>query len=102
MGRRNIARKGIKQVGNSAWTVGKFAFRTTEKLVDHLIWWSTTDHLGIGRSLDNMPRMGLLDSLRYITVIFLSGLVGALAAGLTAFLFIAYGIPLVIHILFFL
>jgi hypothetical protein len=101
MRRRNTARKGIRLAGNSAWTVGKFAFRTTGTLFNHLFRWSTTDHLGIAKSLNNMPRMGFLDSLGYIAGTLFAGLVGALVGGLTAFLLIAYGIPLVIHFLFF-
>lgn len=101
MRRRNIARKGVKLAGNSAWTISKFAYRTTGTLFNHLFRWMTTDHMGTGKSLSNMPRMGLLDTLSYICMIFLAGLVGAVVAGLTAFLIIAYGIPLVIHFLFF-
>ena len=86
--------------GQSLMGVSRFAFRTTGKLADGLFRWATTDHLGIGRSLSNMPKMGFRDSLGYIAMTLIAGIVGALVAGLTAFVLIAYVIPLVIEFLF--
>ena len=96
--RRSATRNGLK----IAASIGKASYRTTGKVIDHLIWWSTTDHLGIGRSLSQMPRRGFIDSLVYLAWTLFAGLVGALVAGITASLLIVYGIPLVIHVLFFL
>jgi hypothetical protein len=89
-----------RATGKSMLGVSRFAFRTTGKLVEGLFRWATTDHIGVGRSLSNMPNMGFLDSLGYIAWTLVYGIVGALVAGLTAFVLIAYGIPLFIDFLF--
>jgi hypothetical protein len=90
-----------RATGKSMLGVSRFAFRTTGNLAEGLFRWCTTDNLGVGRSLSNMPRMGFLDSLGYIAWTLVYGIVGALVAGLTAFVLIAYGIPLVFDFLFF-
>lgn len=89
-----------RATGQSVIALTKLTFRTTGKLADGLFRWATTDHLGVGRSLSNMPNMGFLDSLGYIAWTLVYGIVGALVAGLTAFVLIAYGIPLFIDFLF--
>ncbi len=96
----STTRKVIRVAGQATGIIAKPLFRTTGKLADGLFRWATTDHFGIGRSLSNMPKMGFLDSLGYIAMTLIAGIVGALVAGLTAFVLIAYVIPLVIQFLF--
>ncbi len=62
--------------------------------------WATTDHLGVSCYLMNMPKMGFFDTLQFIGMTFLAGIIGAVvAAGLT-FIGIAYVIPAILGFAF--
>jgi hypothetical protein len=48
-----------------------------------------------------MPKMGFLDSLQYMFMQLLLSLLASIFAGVLMFLLIAYGIPFLLHVLFF-
>jgi hypothetical protein len=83
----NSAGKSIAKVGDKS-AVGLFRF-------------ATADHTGITKHLINMPKMGFLDSLQYMFMQLLLSLLASIFAGVLMFLLIAYGIPFLLHVLFF-
>ena len=104
MVRRNISttrntsarRNTLKLAGSAAKTSGQ----VIEKAAVGLARWATTDHSGIGNALNNMPSMGFFESLLYILVHLLIGLVCAVVLFCLTYLQIAYGIPLFISLMF--
>jgi hypothetical protein len=70
--------------------------KVTDKAVTGLFRWATTDHTGISQRLCNMPKMGFLDTLRYILVQLVLSIVAAVVTGALVFIVIAYGIPLLL------
>lgn len=83
----NAAGKSIAKVGDKA-AVGLFRF-------------ATTDHTGITKHLIDMPKMGFLDSLQYCLMQLLLSILASIFAAVLMFLLIAYGIPLLLHVLLF-
>lgn len=79
----NSAGKSIAKVGDRA-AVGLFRF-------------ATTDHTGITQRLISMPKMGFIDSLKYILLQLLLTILAAIAIGVLTFLLIAYGIPFFLY-----
>jgi len=96
----STTRKVIRVAGQATGSLAKTLFRTTGKVIEHGFIWSTKDHYGVADRLARMPKMGLADTLSYLGSVLLFGIVGALVAGLTAFVLIAYVIPFVIQFLF--
>lgn len=96
----NIRSNGMRNLRSAGSSAAKFTGRTAEKSVVGLASWATTDHSGMGRALSNIPSMGLLDTLGYIIKQFLIAVAGAVLSGALVFLLIAFGIPLLIAIIF--
>jgi hypothetical protein len=63
--------QGIRNLQSAGRTAAKFTGRTTEKAAVCLARWATTDHLGTGRALENMPSMGFVATLKIILMRFL-------------------------------
>ena len=74
-------------------TTGRSVAKVSGKAATGLFHWATTDHSGITERLVNMPKMGFLDSLRYIFVQMIISIVVTVAAALMVFLVVAYAIP---------
>ena len=91
MARRSSS--GIRNLKSAGSSVAKFTGRTTEKAAVGLFKWATTDHSGMSDALGRMPKMGLLDTLHYIAVIFMIQVAYAILGGILIFLTVAYGIP---------
>lgn len=87
---RNRAMRILKSAG---YSVAKFTGRVSEKASVGLFRWATTDHSGVNDILGRMPRMGMLDTLRFIFEIFLVTAAHAIWDGILIYLAIAYGIP---------
>lgn len=80
-------------------TIGKaikFTARTVDKTATGLGRWASTDHTGMSKALGNMPKMGFLDTIRYILLHLLITIVSAVVMGVWVFLLVAYGVPFLI------
>jgi hypothetical protein len=80
-------------------SIGRSAYKVTDKAVTGLFRFATTDHTGISQRLCNMPKMGFLESLKYILFQMLLTIVAAIVTAAFTFLLIAYGIPFLIFVL---
>ncbi len=89
-------RSNLRNLRSAGWTIAKHTGRAADKAAGGLFRWVTTDHLGVGRALSNMPQMGAKDTVRYVLRLFLGAIVGSLLGGLLIFLFIGFGIPFLI------
>lgn len=92
--------QGMRNLRSAGTSMTKFTGRTTDKAAVSLSSWATTDHSGMARALENMPSMGIFGTLRYILMQFLVAVAGAVLTGALVFILIAFGIPLLIAILF--
>ena len=93
---RKRNQRAMRNLQSAGWEAAKFTGDTTSKAIVGLSRWVVTDHTGMGRALDNMPKMGFVDSAKYMLKHFLIAVFGTLLGGALIFLFIAYGIPLLI------
>ena len=78
---RNLRAAGLKSA--------KFTGRATVGLFR----WLTTDRLGMGKTLDYMPKLGFLDRVRYGFLKFLIAVVGSVFQVVWIILIIFYVIP---------
>lgn len=85
---------------SSGWKAAKTTGRHIDSAAVGLARWASTDHSGFCQALADMPKMGIWDTLRYIAILFLIRIVGALVAGFLFFLLIAIGVPLLISAIF--
>ncbi len=67
--------------------------RATEKAAVGIFKWATTDHLGMGRSLLEMPKMGFFASIKYVLMQLLIRLYVIALMGVLILVVIGYGIP---------
>lgn len=58
--------------------------------------WIATDHTGMSQAMSRMPKMGFLDSMKYILEHFIISVIAALIGAVWLFLFIAYVVPYLI------
>lgn len=74
-------------------TAGRKAAKLTEKAVDGLFRWLTTDHSGMGKTLDYMPQLGFLDRVKYVFLKLLIAVVGSVFQVVWVIFIIFYVIP---------
>jgi hypothetical protein len=94
MSSRNRYRTASKIANHTA----NYAGRIAEKSIVGLARWAMTDHTNTTKLLANIPQMGFVDTLVMTlgTLVFL--LLGAVASGVMVFLFIAFGIPMLLSL----
>lgn len=92
--------RAMRNIGSNLGSAAKFTGRTTEKAAVGLARWATTDHSGFGDALTRMPKMGFMDSIKYIFVQFLIAIFCAVIGGVLVFVLIAFGIPFLISVIF--
>jgi hypothetical protein len=56
-----------------------------------------TDHTGMGRTMQEMPKMDFIATCKHILFSFFVTVLGALLSGVLIFILIAFGIPLFIQ-----
>jgi len=74
---RKRHQRAMRNLRSAGWEAAKFTGDTTSKAIVGLSRWVVTDHTGMGRALDNMPKMGFVDSAKYILKHFLIAVFGA-------------------------
>lgn len=88
--------RAMRNLQSAGWSAARSVGRTTEKAAVGLFRWASTDHSGLGQALDNMPKMGFLDSAKYILVHFLISIISAVIGAVWIYLLVGYGIPFLI------
>ncbi len=78
----------------------KSAYRITDKAGSHLFKWITTDHLNVSRRFNEMPSMGLCETLAYLGWSIVGVIVGALIIGVLTFINIAFVLPAIFEAMF--
>jgi hypothetical protein len=78
----------------------KSAYRITDKAGSHLFKWMTTDHLNVSRRFNEIPPMGLADTLAYLGWSIVGVIVGALIIGVLTFINIAFVLPAIFEAMF--
>jgi hypothetical protein len=78
----------------------KSAYRITDKAGSHLFKWMTTDHLNVSRRFNEIPPMGLADTLAYLGWTIVGVIVGALIIGVLTFINIAFVLPAIFEAMF--
>ena len=96
-GTRNRVVRNLKSAGREA---AHLTGSISSKAATGLFKWVTTDHSGMSEAIDNMPKMGFIDSLKYILFHFLINVFVGLLGGFLMFVLIAYGIPLLYWMIF--
>ena len=89
-------RRGVSNRRSSGMAALEYSLRTADKAAVRLARWATTDHLGSAQKFANIRWTGFKSTLEEILVVIVAQLIGAIVAGLSAFLLIAYGIPFLI------
>ncbi len=74
-------KRALRNLSSAGYSAAKFTGDTTSKAIVGLSRWVVTDHTGMGRALDNMPKMGFVDSAQYLFKHFLIAVLGALLTG---------------------
>lgn len=87
-------KRALRNLGSAGMSVAKSA----DKAAGNFGRWLVTDHTGLGDAFNRMPNMGFFDTVHYVVVHIIISLVGAVLTGLLAFIFIAYGIPLLFRL----
>ncbi len=82
--------RNLQRAGNN---LAKATGRATEKAAVGVFKWATTDHLGMGKAIINMPKMGFFASIKYVLMQFLIRLYAIAIMGVIVFVAIGYGIP---------
>lgn len=95
MAKRN-SNQGTRNLQSAGSSIAKFTGRATEKAAVGLFHWMTTDHIGQGRTFQNIPTIGFFDTIRYILKQIIFGILGAVLTGAIGYVLIAYGIPFLI------
>lgn len=90
---RKRNQRAMRNLQSAGWQAAKFTGRTADKAAGGLFRWVITDHTGMSKALDQMPKMGFLDSAKYMLTHFLIAMLGALLGGALIFILIGYGIP---------
>lgn len=85
--------RNLESAANSATSI-------TEKAAVGLFRWMTTDHISNGSSIHFIPGTTFLGTLWNILVKLFFGILAAVLTGAIAFVMIAYGIPLLIDLMF--
>lgn len=92
-------RRSKSSISNTTWRASKAAYHQADKAFTHVAKWVTTDHTGFSRAMNDMPKMGFVDSCKYIVLHFIVAMLGALISAVLMFILIAFGIPLFIQFL---
>ena len=91
-----MARKnGYCTTGKSA---ANFAARNTERAIVGLGRYAATNR--IGRGFISIPGLGIAESIAFFIVQFVAGIRGCIVAGGLMYLLIAFGVPLLIKLIF--
>jgi hypothetical protein len=88
-----------KSLAKATWQASSNAYRASDKGITHFAKWVTTDHTGFSRAMDEMPKMGFLDTLKYVALQFVVSIIGSIISGLLIFILVAFGIPQLIRFL---
>lgn len=96
----NFKRRGVRNLKSAGMSGARFAGRATAKSVEGLFRWATTDHSGMSAALNNMPKMGFIDTIKYISLCFCFTVAYAIVMGITVFLTIAFWIPFLLGVIF--
>lgn len=88
-----------KSFSKASWQASKTAYHVADKGFTHFAKWATTDHSGFGRAVNDLPKMGFIDSCKYIALHFIFAIIGAVLSAALVFILIAFGIPLFIQLL---
>ncbi len=92
-------RRSKYSISNTTWRASKAAYHQADKAFTHAAKWVATDHTGFSRAMDEMPKMGFIDSCKYIAIHFIMAMLGALISAVLMFILMAFGIPLFIKFL---
>lgn len=92
-------RRTKKSLAKASWQVSKSAYQQADKGFTHFAKWVTTDHTSFSRAMAEMPKMGFIDSIKYILTHFVIMLIRTFISMLLIFILIAFGIPLLIQFL---
>jgi len=77
-----------------------YARSTADRAASGLFRHLTTDHTGMGDALIRMPQMGFLDTVSYVLTYLLISIAGSILGAIVVFVFVAFGIPLLLEIIF--
>jgi len=90
--------RGARNLQSAGRSVLGFAGRTADNAACGLARWATTDHSGIGNTLDNMPSLGFFGGISYISSVVFSGILRMLMHVAVVFFTIAIWIPFLIYL----
>ncbi len=74
-------------------SAGRKVVRFTERAAAGLFRWLTTDHSGMGKTLDYMPQLGFLDRVKYVFLKLFIAVVGSIFQVVWVIFIIFYVIP---------
>lgn len=88
-----------KPISKASWQASKTAYHVADKGFTTIAKWATADHSGFGQAMNDMPKMGFIDSCKYIALHFIFAIIGTVLSAALVFILIAFGIPLLIQLL---
>lgn len=94
-------RQGMRRLHTAGYRAAGYTTRASSKAAVGLFRWAATDHTGMGRALERMPKMGFVDTLKYILMQFLFAVAASILGGIMVFVLVVYGIPLFFEFLFY-
>jgi len=92
-------RRNNNSFSTASWRASKTAYHIADKGFTNVAKWVTKDHSGFGRAMNDMPKMGFIDTCKYIALHFIITIIGAVLSAALMFILIAFGIPLFIQLL---
>lgn len=94
-------RQRTNNLRTAGYRAARYTARGASKATSGLFRWAATDHTGMGKALEHMPKMGFVDTLKYILMQFLFAVAASILGGIMVFVLIVYGIPLIFEFLFY-
>ncbi len=54
-----LGKRAMRNLSSAGWQSAKFTVGTADKAAIGLVRWAATDHMGFGKALSRMPKMGI-------------------------------------------
>ena len=77
---------GMRNIRSAGLYGANFAAKAAGKSAAGIFRWATTDHSGMTQAMINMPKMGFIDSIKYILLCFCGSVIYAITVGVLMFL----------------
>lgn len=93
---RTFRTRALRNIGSAAASAASSSTSLIGKAAAGAFKYAAKDHTGLNDALGRMPKMGFLDTFRYIVLLTLAHIAGYAVGAVLIYLFFAYGISILI------